>query len=93
MRRPLVVGACDEPGLLGCAAVAWTGLGAYASLTDAQETIARPSRRFEPRPDRADDYDALYAVYKDAVPAATPIAHRLAAMRTAKGLAVPASSS
>ncbi|GEO13258.1 xylulokinase [Microvirga aerophila] len=93
MRRPVVVGACDEPGLLGCAAVAWTGLGDYASLAEAQETIARPSRRFEPRPDRVDDYDALYAVYKDAVPAAAPIAHRLATMRTAKGLAVPASSS
>jgi xylulokinase len=87
MRRDVVVGACDEPGLLGCAAVAWTGLGRFESLAKAQETLTRPSKRFKPQADQGADYDALYAVYKDAVLATTPIAHRLAAVRTAKSLA------
>jgi xylulokinase len=86
MRRPVVVGAADEPGLLGCAAVGWTGLGVYASLAHAQEIVARPSKRYEPRFGRADDYDAFYGIYKDAVPAVVPIAHRLARLCSAKGL-------
>jgi xylulokinase len=81
MRRPVVVGSDDEPGLLGCAAVAWTGLGRFASLGEAQEMIANPAKRFEPRINRAEAYDALYDVYKDAVEAGAPIARRLAAMR------------
>ncbi|MEZ0171671.1 FGGY-family carbohydrate kinase [Microvirga sp. TS319] len=90
MRRPVAVGAYDEPGLLGCAAVAWTGLGRFASLTEAQQMIAPPVRQFEPQIDRAEHYDALYAVYTDAVSATAPIAHRLAAMRIADGLATVA---
>ncbi len=35
--RPVVVGASGEPGLLGAAIVAWTGLGRFASLAQAQE--------------------------------------------------------
>jgi xylulokinase len=86
MRRTVVVGAADEPGLLGCAAVAWTGLGLYNSLAQAQETLARPHKRYEPRSSKADDYDELYTIYQDAVSAVAPISRRLATLRSAKGL-------
>ena len=86
MRRTVVVGATAEPGLLGCAAVAWAGVGLYASLAQAQEIIARPHERYEPDPGKADDYDKLFAIYKDAVSAVAPIAHRLTSLSSAKGL-------
>jgi xylulokinase len=86
MRRPVLVGTDDEPGLLGCAAVAWTGLGRFASFAEAQEIIAHPAKRFEPQITRSEDYEALYAVYKDAVEANAPLTRRLAAMSMRHGV-------
>jgi xylulokinase len=86
MRRTVVVGAADEPGLLGCAAVAWTGLGLYTSLAQAQEIIAQPHKRYETQSGKADDFDELYTIYKDAVSAVAPISRRLSPLRSAKGL-------
>jgi len=40
--RPVVIGSAKEPGLLGAAIIAWTGLRRFASLAAAQDA---PSRR------------------------------------------------
>lgn len=45
--RPLLR-AGEETGLIGAAALAWTGLGAYPDLSTAQATMCRHDRRFMP---------------------------------------------
>jgi xylulokinase len=75
---PVVVGAAREPGLLGAAIVAWTGLGRFASLTDAQASLVSIARRFEPDPTRHATYDALYALYRRTEAALSPVSAELA---------------
>lgn len=54
LNRPVEL--CDQPeaGLVGAAAVAWTGLGRYPDLAAAQAAMVRVGRRFEPDPVRAE---------------------------------------
>jgi xylulokinase len=49
MGRP-VLRAGEETGLVGAAALAWTGLGAYPDLAAAQVAMCRYDRSFEPKP-------------------------------------------
>ncbi|HEY0294008.1 MAG TPA: FGGY-family carbohydrate kinase [Bordetella sp.] len=77
--RPLVVGAQAQPGIVGAAAVAWTGLGRYASLDAAQQALARPSRRHEPDAARSAAYRRLFELYRRAEDALAPISRELAA--------------
>jgi xylulokinase len=83
--RPVVVGASKEPGLLGAAIVAWTGLGRFASLAQAQETLVRPARRFTPEPERKPAYDALFSLYRRSEAALAPLSADLASLSRSAG--------
>lgn len=66
--------AADEPGLLGCAIVALTGLGEFASLAQAQIALAGVDRECAPDPRRREILDARYQAFlaaEDAVRAAS----------------------
>ncbi|HEV7339533.1 MAG TPA: FGGY-family carbohydrate kinase [Bosea sp. (in: a-proteobacteria)] len=79
--RPVVVGASKEPGLLGAAIIAFTGLGRFASLGEAQEALVTTAARFDPDPPRKAAYDALFALYRQAEQALAPISQALAGWR------------
>jgi xylulokinase len=83
--RPVVVGAFGEPGLLGAAIVAWTGIGRFASLAQAQEALVRPARRFTPEPSRRAAYEALYALYRRSEAALAPLSADLATLSRSAG--------
>ncbi|UZF90984.1 xylulokinase [Bosea sp. NBC_00550] len=83
--RPVVVGAAKEPGLLGAAIIAWTGLGRFPSLAVAQETLVAPARRYEPSPARRDAYDALFSVFRRAEAALAPVSADLAGLSRSAG--------
>lgn len=56
-----------EPGLLGAAAIAWTGLGRFASLADARAAQDQKAYdRFTPRPDPG--LTARHAAWREARP-------------------------
>lgn len=76
--RPVVVTNEAEPGLVGAGAVAFAALGVHASLEDAQRAMARPRRRFIPRPDASAAYDGLFAQFEAAERALAPISRALA---------------
>ena len=79
--RTIVVGATAEPGLLGAAILAWTGIGLFASLEAAQEKLVRVARRYEPDPRRRDYCRAISAQFRAADAALRPISHALGALR------------
>jgi xylulokinase len=83
--RPVVVGASREPGLLGAAIVAWTGLGRFASLAEAQDRLVSVATRFEPDEARHAAYDDLFALYRRGEAALAPISAELAALSGAAG--------
>jgi len=78
--RPIAVGASKEPGLLGAAIIAWTGLGRFASLEAAQGALVTIVRRYEPDPTRRPAYNALYALYRQSEAALAPISADLVAL-------------
>lgn len=78
--RPIVVGVSQEPGVLGAAIVAWTGLGRFASLAQAQEELVAVATRSEPDPRRAAIYDALFALYRRSEAALAPVSRDLVAL-------------
>ncbi len=61
-----------EPGLAGAAILAWTGLGAYPSIAEAQSAMVRPDRLFTPA--TSVEYEPLYAAYSRAAGAMTILA-------------------
>lgn len=77
--RPVVVGASKEPGLLGAAIIAFTGLGRFASLAQAQAALVAVASRFEPDLSRKAGYDALFALYRRSEQALAPISQDLSA--------------
>jgi xylulokinase len=79
--RPMAVAAAPQPGLLGCAIAAWTGLGAYADLPAAQDSLVQIARTYRPDPAKHAAYSALFEVWAQAVAAARPIAQQLAGFR------------
>lgn len=79
LNRPVVAPAEAQQGLLGAAIVAWTGLGRFATLSAAQESLARVGARHEPDPASVARYDRLYHEYREAEAAVAPISRRLAA--------------
>jgi xylulokinase len=83
--RAVVVGSAKEPGILGAAIVAWTGLGRFASLAAAQEQLVSVARRFEPDLSRRAVYDALFPLYRRAEAALAPISADLAALSRNSG--------
>ncbi|WP_377842919.1 FGGY-family carbohydrate kinase [Bosea sp. UC22_33] len=94
--RPISVGAAREPGLLGAAIIAWTGLGRFVSLEAAQDALVTITRRYESDPARRPAYNALYALYRQSEAALAPISAELVALAqdaaALPGLANPASA-
>lgn len=78
--RPVVVGSAKEPGLLGSAIIAWTGLGRFVSLIEAQDALVSIARRYEPDPARQAAYDALFAIFRRGEAALAPISAELASL-------------
>lgn len=78
--RPVVVGAAEEPGVVGAACLAWTGLGRFPSLAAAQERLVRVAARHEPDPARRARYDRLFALFGAAEAAVAPLSRALAGL-------------
>jgi len=78
--RPVWVGAAAQPGVLGSAIVAWTGLGRFSSLAEGQTKLVKTAARYQPRPERAEFYGALRALYRRSETALAPISRDLAAL-------------
>lgn len=78
--RSIAVGEAAQPGLLGCAVVAWAGLGVFAGLADAQQAIVRIARRYVPDPARHVAYTPLFKTWTRAVAALQPFAEEVAAL-------------
>ncbi|MCW0206172.1 MAG: FGGY-family carbohydrate kinase [Achromobacter sp.] len=76
--RPLVIGQAEQPGVLGAAVAAWTGLGRYDSFAAAQDRLVRVAQRYEPQPDRARAYRRMYAQFRAAEAALAPVSRALA---------------
>ncbi len=75
--RPVEVCAASEPGVLGAAAVAWTGLGRFASLTEAQDQLVRVKHRYEPDPTKTESYSTLFGLFQRSGEALAPISRAL----------------
>ena len=78
--RPVSVVQTQETGLLGCAALAWTGLGQFPSLDAAQQAMVKTLSRSEPDPERGIFYDALYDQFRRAEEALSPLSAALSKM-------------
>jgi xylulokinase len=79
--RPVVATHEREAGVLGAAAVAWTGLGVFGSLTEAQARLVRVVHRHEP--DRRTDaiYRPLFDLFQRSQNALAPVSRELAGLR------------
>ncbi len=78
--RPVVVGQTRETGLLGTAAVVWTGLGYFDTLEAAQLALVRTDARYEPDPRQGIFYDKMFLQFRATEAALSPISSALAAM-------------
>lgn len=85
LRRPVALSAEEEPGLLGAAIAAFAALKIFPSLAAAQEALARPAERHEPRAHLRHHYDRLFSLFEDAHAAVAPISARLAAWNRSGG--------
>lgn len=83
--RPIVVGTAREPGILGAAIVAWTGLGRFATLGEAQQRLVTVANRYEPDARRRSAYDGLFALFRRAETALAPLSTELAGFSSANG--------
>jgi xylulokinase len=78
--RPILVGAAAQPGLLGAAILAWTGLGYFASLAQAQDRLVTIAARHEPDASATARYDRLYALFRQSEAALAPVSQALVAL-------------
>lgn len=78
--RPVIVGKTKESGLLGTAAVVWTGLGHFGSLQSAQQAMVKIRSRAEPDTLRRHVYDGLFVQFRAAEQALSPISAALSQM-------------
>ena len=76
--RPVVVGQAEQPGVLGAAVAAWTGLGRYSSFAAAQDALVRVAQRYEPQAERAHAYRRMYSQFRAAEAALAPVSRALA---------------
>ncbi|OYU48843.1 MAG: carbohydrate kinase [Rhizobiales bacterium PAR1] len=79
--RAISVVEAQEVGLLGAAIVAQTAIGRYPTLAAAQEALVRVRKTYLPDAIRSADYARLFALYREAEQALTPISARLADWR------------
>jgi xylulokinase len=80
--RPVVVGRSTEPGLTGAAVIAWTGLGHFASLRDAQTQLVQVAQSYAPDAARAKKYRAQFGLFQQAEAALAPVSRGLVALTT-----------
>jgi xylulokinase len=78
--RAVAVGKAAEPGLLGAATLAWTGLGRFPSLAAAQEALVQIAAIHTPDPAQSKLYDAQYALFRRAETALAPISRDIVAL-------------
>ncbi len=78
--RPVLAGAASEPGILGAAAVAFTGLGVYPDLVSAQRKLVRISHHHRPNARRAGVYRQLFDLFKQCSATLAPTSRALADM-------------
>jgi len=78
--RPVLVGESSQPGTLGAAAVAWTGLNQFPSLGAAQQALARVAHHHAPDPARATFYRPLFDLFRQSHDALAPTSRALAAL-------------
>jgi len=78
--RPILVGAAPQPGLLGAAILAWTGLGHFASLAQAQDRLVAIAARHEPDAAAVARYDRLYGLFRQSEAALAPVSQALVAL-------------
>ena len=83
MGVPVRLLEAGEAGLLGAAMIAAVGVGAQPGLGAAHRAMVRLGAPIAPHPERAARYDALFALYRDAVAGLAPLTARLAAARAA----------
>ena len=76
--RPVRVTTSQEAGLLGTAAVIWTGLGRFSSLEAAQDALVQTASFVTPDPERVLFYDQLYQHFRAAEHALAPVSMSLA---------------
>jgi xylulokinase len=82
LERPVATVITPEPGVLGAAIAAFTGLGTFSTLAEAQQLLVSVARSFEPRPQRRDFYRALGLLFGQAHDAARPLSHQLTKLTT-----------
>lgn len=75
--RPVELCEQPEAGLVGAAAVAWTGLGRYPDLAAAQAAMVRVDRRIEPDPARVAEVDRRAALWGEMQAATSEVGRRL----------------
>jgi len=78
--RPVVVGAASQPGALGAALVAWTGLGRFDSLEQAQDQLVKIAARHEPDPARSAVHRRMFDLYRRSEAGLAEISHGLVAL-------------
>ena len=87
--RPVIVGRSAEPGLTGAAVIAFTGLGRFASLQDAQAQLVQAAHRYEPNVARAAAYRELFGLFRQAEIALAPVSHGLVDLAVRAAALVP----
>jgi xylulokinase len=80
--RPVVVGASSQPGALGAALVAWTGLGRFDSLEQAQDALVKVVARHEPDSARSATHRRRFDLYRRSEASLAEISHGLVALAT-----------
>jgi xylulokinase len=78
LERDVIVTAHDEPGLVGAAALAFTGLGVFPTLAEAQTTMVQAAHRYQPDAAKAERYHALHALFRESSAAVAPVSRALA---------------
>lgn len=78
--RPVIVVQARETGLIGSAAVVWTGLGHFESLETAQQTMVRTLSRSEPDDTRRHVYNELFGHFRAAEQSLSPLSTSLSRM-------------
>ncbi len=76
--RRILVPAAGDPDLAGDACLALYGLGEFASIAAAADSIAKMGAAFEPDPAATRVYDELFALYRDAYRGLRPVFAALA---------------
>ncbi len=79
----VVLPSVPETAVVGSAALAATGIGAYGDMRAAIRGMTRIGRHLDPRPEHRDLYDATYDAYTKLHPAIAPIVRTLSPSRPA----------